>query len=607
MRIVIALTVVASVVFASSARSQGCQSPALYFGNGVQNNWPMARSNADELQLTLEAATGNAATVDLAYNQTAGIGPFGLVGDLRESFEQVAISDPALIFDDATFWALYFQTNSPSQPLASAFRAALLSWVNQLDEAAILANVDLTNHAAKYIATISAGQPVVLVAHSQGNLFGNLVYDSLFSSGERSRFWMVSVATPDSRVAGSGPWTTLTSDAVVGRIRALKEAAGATPPLPALTVNLGTHSVSYAAHSFSMSYLAPGSASQQEIASNVLDAISQACSQQRGIEMPVDLDIEDISADGSTVVGTIPTIFGQFFSQEAYRWNRQGGGARIGIFPSGNPTSSGQAVSLDGNVVVGYSRADASLNDPGGFPAAFRWTPQGGMERFDSFSSIVGTAWASDVSADGGTIVGTWMDAPGGRSGFRWSASRGVELIVPPLQVLATPRRVSSDGSVVAGFATIGVSNFAFVWTASGGMSLIPETCSTFPLSSVLLAADSTEFDPDSVVLVTRCASVWRRATGLAPIAGGAFRWATAISHDGSVIMGQGSQGSLVWDAAHGTRVLEDVLVLNRVDLSLLRGDAAAFPLMTDDARTLVFPGRLSHGPVVVDVPATAW
>ena len=58
---------------------------------------------------------------------------------------------------------------------------------------------------------------VLLVAHSQGNLFGNKIYD-LLSDDKKQKFRMVSVATPANSVAGAGNYTTLHGDLVIKAI-----------------------------------------------------------------------------------------------------------------------------------------------------------------------------------------------------------------------------------------------------------------------------------------------------------------------------------------------------------------------------------------------------
>ena len=63
---------------------------------------------------------------------------------------------------------------------------------------------------------------VLLVAHSQGNLFGNQMYD-LLTAEEKDRFKMVSVATPANNVTGNysldAPYTTIVADYTIAFIK----------------------------------------------------------------------------------------------------------------------------------------------------------------------------------------------------------------------------------------------------------------------------------------------------------------------------------------------------------------------------------------------------
>lgn len=59
----------------------------------------------------------------------------------------------------------------------------------------------------------NASQEIVVLAHSQGNLFANLVFDELDES-QQTRYRVVAVATPSSRVAGNGPYTTFVGDPI---------------------------------------------------------------------------------------------------------------------------------------------------------------------------------------------------------------------------------------------------------------------------------------------------------------------------------------------------------------------------------------------------------
>ena len=114
-----------------------------------------------------------------------------------------------------------------------------------------------------------------------------------------------------------------------------------------------------------------------------------------------------VSADGSTVVGTSRSAFGD----EAFRWTRAGGMQPLGGLesPNGLFNSGAYGVSADGNVVVGYSARGGSLAPN---PRAFRWTPSAGMQSLgvlnhpDNDGDPNVASHANDISADGTVIVG---------------------------------------------------------------------------------------------------------------------------------------------------------------------------------------------------------
>jgi hypothetical protein len=78
------------------------------------------------------------------------------------------------------------------------------------------ADDDLKEHVSCYSKQIENEKCVVLVAHSQGNFYANLSYDSVVSSFRvDDQMQVISVGTPDNRVAGGGSWTTLDEDWII--------------------------------------------------------------------------------------------------------------------------------------------------------------------------------------------------------------------------------------------------------------------------------------------------------------------------------------------------------------------------------------------------------
>jgi probable HAF family extracellular repeat protein len=182
-----------------------------------------------------------------------------------------------------------------------------------------------------------------------------------------------------------------------------------------------------------------------------------------------------VSADGSTVVGTGRSAFGD----EAFRWTLAGGMVGLGTLPGGSVGSGSRAtaVSSDGSVVVGDSYAIYGDALEGG--EAFRWTADGGMVGLRDLrypGPFLLQSAATGVSADGSVVVGNSQSnsAVGfNDEAFRWTADGGmVGLGFLPAGggFGGTATGVSADGSFVVGWDCCPLGSEAFRWTADIGM-----------------------------------------------------------------------------------------------------------------------------------------
>jgi hypothetical protein len=82
-------------------------------------------------------------------------------------------------------------------------------------------DADLRRHVQRYQGLLMSGNRVLVVAHSQGNLYANAAYGNLAGNDTvpMDAFGIVSVATPASRVAGGGPYYTLMYDLVISAVQ----------------------------------------------------------------------------------------------------------------------------------------------------------------------------------------------------------------------------------------------------------------------------------------------------------------------------------------------------------------------------------------------------
>lgn len=282
-----------------------------------------------------------------------------------------------------------------------------------------------------------------------------------------------------------------------------------------------------------------------------------------------------ISADGSTIVGTsVSNCWGpNTCNSEAFRWQ---GGVMMGLgFPQGSnpyPFSTAQAVSANGNIIAGSGSSDEGTNEP------FRWqngvfTPLGRIPGYGTNAHLT-----TGISNDGGRIVG-WGDDASGHNTQAWLWENGGMMGLGTLSgqpvSLSAAYGISGDGNVVVG----GSEDQAFRWM-NGTMTGIGFLPSPFPGPDIIQTSWAASASDDGSIIVGGSRAFdyksldqteafrWFNESmmGLGDLPGGDFKsYATAISADGSIIVGQGTgaggEVAFIWDSLHGMRDLRDVLV----------------------------------------------
>lgn len=141
----------------------------------------------------------------------------------------------------------------------------------------------------------------------------------------------------------------------------------------------------------------------------------------------------DVSADGTTVVGASGTgTYGGGDYQEAFRWTIEGSMQGLGHIGTTQEDSKSFAIGVsgDGAVVVGKCNTDSGLR-------AFIWRDGKMFDLKEVLETIYGlnlSGWtlssASDISADGRTIVGNGTNPNGNQSA--WVAHLGDEKLFKP-------------------------------------------------------------------------------------------------------------------------------------------------------------------------------
>jgi uncharacterized membrane protein len=249
-------------------------------------------------------------------------------------------------------------------------------------------------------------------------------------------------------------------------------------------------------------------------------------------------DPAGISGDGRVIFGRYASPSGQPppGPYQPFRWTAEDGWRGLGWLPGGqgNPFGTSAAdISYDGSVIVGtagtseYDASRSVLNP-------YRWTEAGGMQ------SLGLRGWGTGVSPDGSIVIGFGKTPaaaqlsvdPGAFEAFRWTAATGVRGLGFPSRgpgerlYRTSASAISNDGLVVLGSAQMqdesGPFQGTWRWTSEAGMVLSPNL----------------------------------------PIA--------AVNADGSIAVGLFDAQSAgipeleeaaIWDAAHGSRRLKDVLV----------------------------------------------
>jgi uncharacterized membrane protein len=233
----------------------------------------------------------------------------------------------------------------------------------------------------------------------------------------------------------------------------------------------------------------------------------------------------------------------------------------LGYLDGNGPTSEANAVTADGERVVGYSTTSLTQN------LACWWTSAGievvpGVQNWLSNSAYA-------VSADGNVIVGD-RSFGGTEEAFFWTPAGKTQLVpFPEMLMASTARGITGDGQVVVGTATKAVGEArvyrAFRWDRSQAKAVfLPSYSSQLPSCGASDVSDDGRriVGAVQVSLSAQAAALWQDGgkpvlfsrEGDSVIAVTAY----AISPDGSVVVGAGVNAitgkdvAFKWTAAGG-------------------------------------------------------
>ena len=213
------------LVHAQIAPQPACQNvmapkTTVFFVNGITTTLDDARLNVGKLELEFlnrlpgmsAAVQANCHVFSLNYNPTGGE-----VNDFFEAAQQQLDITPT------RFWLELEGLGLFTPHLIRDVLQGPMTDLNRIDASTI------ERHAAAYREQIAppSCRRVLVVPHSQGNLYTNASYDLVFNqppSPPPSAIKIVGVATPAQTVRGDGLYRTSTTDVLINAIRLIRPA-----------------------------------------------------------------------------------------------------------------------------------------------------------------------------------------------------------------------------------------------------------------------------------------------------------------------------------------------------------------------------------------------
>lgn len=295
-------------------------------------------------------------------------------------------------------WTMFWESVSEIDRAPQWFREAVLeletvpSGVNYVTDAA------LRRHVKLYRETISQGNPVLVVAHSQGNFYANAAHDMLTNASDavpQRSLAVVGAATPSNRVSGNGGYVTLTNDLVISAIR-LKYP----DTLLGNVTNGDTSSEDALHHAFNGTYLS-GDKSGPMLLERIVTSLEALDSP------PINGATQTCTSGGAPNVGVGGTSIAGGQTESGGRASAAGGLSSKPIGGTGSSAGlAGAGSSATGGVVV----QRGGTTGAGGVSGGTSPGPGGGST---SMGGVLGTA-------TGGTTTPT-----GGRNAIGGTSSKG--------------------------------------------------------------------------------------------------------------------------------------------------------------------------------------
>lgn len=269
--LIVMFIAVQSIVYGEN--EQPCQPDVVVmFGNGVWNDAEDAEESRELLEDALEIHVLGTDLEGIIEYDTSHNPSEGTLLDLLETFEQTI----------QTNYSKFWKFLSGLDLMPDILQDKLKEIAIEVNADIVSANPSVQEHIAVYDLYLREGNVVVLVAHSQGNLYGNIAYlglDRQYIDG----FGIVSVANPDSYVADNGPYTTIDEDNIIFPLQFVYPYA-LPPNLDNFfgPVNLND----WSGHKFIESYMASGHDAEIIILDNVVSMINDLRLRNRRCGLP---------------------------------------------------------------------------------------------------------------------------------------------------------------------------------------------------------------------------------------------------------------------------------------------------------------------------------
>lgn len=284
---------------------------------------------------------------------------------------------------------------------------------------------------------------------------------------------------------------------------------------------------------------------------------------------------DGVSGDGNVVVGNSSAGSGT----RAFRWRKGASIAFLPIPPDFAAFGSAVDANFDGSVIVGSNTLTTGRE-------AARWQ-NNILQGLGAFPDATPFTIAEAVSADGNTVVGFGRVDTGNSIAFRWTAATqqleplGALPVDADFRRLSVAQGVNEDGSVIAGYSNTDLidgtdAQVGFIRTDATGLLPIGVFPAGEPVTQIndlsadgLTAVGTVNDNPDR-------AFSWSNARGLIElpdVPGGAQQAeALAVNRNGSVIVGIGNDAggivATVWINGGPAQSLETILTNQSVNLN---------------------------------------